>query len=445
MTDTKEVVYPWFVLLSFSLLFFLVTAGTFTSLGVVLPDMVGELGWDWTAAGLGFTLLGVSCGLSSYPPAFMIRKIGVRATVLFGTAILVAGFLLLYVVEDVPTYFLAMLLAGTGFSFVATVPGTYMIARCFKRQSMAFGIYFTIGGVGGIAGPLIYFAAVGFWDEWRMHWMIVAVLMGAAGLLTAALLREGEAEDRRAADVAAAAIQETSSGVYVTRETWTAKQALRTPQFYIIAAGYVSFLLCGITVNSLSVGHLTEIGVVMAVAAGLLSFESFLNAASRAVSGFIGEYIDPKNLLIGSLALLVVGMIALGIGTNWFALAIYAVGIGIGYGTTFLATSVLLMNYYGRSAYLELFSFMNVAATLASFGPFLGGYLRDVTGTFVWAFFLYALVPLVVMAAVFFMRPPVHVRPAEEEEEETALVTAILVQAGDMEHAEEAKPAEICA
>jgi MFS family permease len=445
MSDTKESLYPWFVLLSFSLLFFLVTAGTFTSLGVVLPDMVGELGWDWTAAGLGFTLLGVSCGLSSYPPAFMIRKLGVRATVLFGTAILVGGFLLLYVVQDVPTYFLAMLLAGTGFSFVATVPGTYMIARCFKRQSMAFGIYFTIGGVGGIVGPLIYFAAVGFWDEWRMHWMIVAVLMGIAGVLTALLLREGEEEDRRAEKVAAAAVQEASSGVYVTNQKWTARQALRTPQFYIIAAGYVSFLLCGITVNSLSVGHLTEIGIAMGIAAGLLSFESFLNAASRAVSGFIGEYIDPKNLLIGSLALLVLGMIGLGIGTNWLALAVYAVGIGIGYGTTFLATSVLLMNYFGRAAYLELFSFMNVAATLASFGPFLGGYLRDVTGTFVWAFFLYALVPLAVMVAVFFMRPPVHALPEEEAEEEEALVTAMLVQAGDVEHAEEAKPAEVCA
>ena len=43
---------------------------------------------------------------------------------------------------------------------------------------------------------------------------------------------------------------------------------------------------------------------------------------------------------------------------------------------------------------------MNVAATLASFGPFLGGYLRDVTGTFVWAFFLYALVAWASAAAV---------------------------------------------
>lgn len=406
MNDTQSNLYPWFVLLAFSLVFFLVTAGTFTSLGVVLPDMVRDLGWDWTAAGLGFTILGISCGLSSYPPAWTIRKFGVRATVLMGTAILAAGFLMLYAVQSVPMYFTAMLLTGTGFSFVSTVPGTYVIARCFKKQSMAFGIYFTIGGVGGIAGPLIYFTAVGVWSNWRMHWMIVAVLTTIAGLICAAVVREGKEADAAADEIANAAVVESASGVYVTKQKWTAAQAMRTPQFYIIAAAYMSFLLCGITVNSLSVGHLTEIGVSMGVAGGLLSFEAFLNSASRAISGFIGEYIDPKKLLITSLALLVAGMIGLGFGTNWVALGIYAFGIGVGYGMTFLSTSVLLMNYYGRNAYLELFSLMNVGATLASFGPFLGGYMRDVTGSFAYAFFLYTLIPGAVLLAVLLMRPP---------------------------------------
>ncbi|MGV8996273.1 MAG: CynX/NimT family MFS transporter [Parvibaculaceae bacterium] len=415
MSDATSKYYPWFVLLAFSLVFFLITAGTFTSLGVVLPDMVRDLGWDWTSAGLGFTILGISCGLSSYPPAWTIRKFGVRATLLMGTAIMVAGFLLLYVVQSVPIYFLAMLLTGTGFSFVGTVPGTYIIARCFKKQSMAFGIYFTIGGVGGIAGPLIYFTAVGVWSNWRMHWMIVAILTAIAGIICAAVVREGKEEDQRAADVASAAVAEhASSDIYVTKQSWTAAQALRTPQFYIIAAAYMAFLLCGITVNSLSVGHLTEIGISMGVAGGLLSFEAFLNSASRAVSGFIGEYIDPKKLLVVSLALLIAGMVGLGIGTNWFALTIYAIGIGVGYGMTFLSTSVLIANYYGRNAYLELFSLMNVGATLASFGPFLGGYMRDVTGSFSYAFFLYTLIPGVVLLGVLLMKPPLRKEETEK-------------------------------
>lgn len=424
MTEDRNKFYAWSVLLSFSLMFFLVTAATFTSLGVVLPDMVRDLGWSWTSAGLGFTLLGISCGLSSYPPAIMIRRMGVRWTVLFGTALLVAGFLLLYSVQTVWVYFAGTILAGTGFSFVATVPGTYMIARSFAKQSMAFGIYFTLGGLGGIFGPLFYFAAVGIWDDWRMHWMIVTVLMAISGIITAFVVREDEEAERRAKQVAEAAVAQAPTGVYVTRQSWTAAQAMRTPQFYVIAAAYVSFLLCGIGINSMSVAHLTEVGVAMGVAGGLLSAESVINSAARAGAGFFGEFIEPKILLVISLICLVGGMIALTYGTTLPVLSIYAVGIGIGYGMTFLATSVLLMNYFGRKPYLELFSLMNVAATLASCGPFLGGYIRDTFGTFTPAFLLYAAVPALVGVFVLFMKPPKRAENTEEEEAESSLTEA---------------------
>ena len=328
--------------------------------------MVNELNWSWTAAGFGFTVLGVATGLSSAFPALVIRKLGVRVTILVGTALLATAFLLLFQVHSVWVYFIAAAMAGAGHSFVSTLPGTYMIARNFKRQSMAFGIYFTIGGFGGIVGPLIYFAATGLWDEWRMHWMIVAIATTVLGVLTALFLREGTEEDKRADNVAAEAALETTTNVYVTNQKWTVGQALRTPQFYLISASYISFLFCGITVNSLSVAHLTEVGVAMGIAAGLLSVEAFLNAGSRAISGFIGEYIDPKQLLLVGLALLVVGMVALGAGSSWPFLIVYAFGIGAGYGVTFLASCVLLMNYYGRGPYLELFSVMNFTAAIAS-------------------------------------------------------------------------------
>lgn len=418
MTEDRDKAYAWSVLLAFSMMFFLVTAATFTSLGVVLPDMVRDLGWDWTSAGLGFTLLGISCGLSSYPPAVMIRKVGIRWTVLFGTLLLVLGFSLLYSVQSVWMYFAGTILAGTGFSFVATVPGTYMIARCFTKQSMAFGIYFTLGGLGGIVGPLFYFAAVGFWDDWRMHWMIVAILIAIAGIVTAFVVRDDEEAERRARQVAEAALAQAPSAVYVTRQSWTAFQAVRTPQFYVIAASYVSFLLCGIAINSMSVAHLTEVGVAMSIAGGLLSAESVINSAARAGAGFIGEFIEPKILLVISLLCLVVGMIALTFGTSLPVLAIYVLGIGIGYGMTFLVTSVLLMNYFGRKPYLELFSLMNVAATLASCGPFLGGYMRDTFGTFTPAFLLYAAVPALVGVLVLFMKPPQRADEPEEHEAE---------------------------
>ncbi|MFX8616659.1 hypothetical protein ABTM15_20590, partial [Acinetobacter baumannii] len=71
----------WIILAALSLLLFLITASTFSSLGVVLPAMIRELKWNFASAVLGFTLLGAFCGGSSWAPAMLIRRIGVRATI----------------------------------------------------------------------------------------------------------------------------------------------------------------------------------------------------------------------------------------------------------------------------------------------------------------------------------------------------------------------------
>jgi len=55
----------WLTFAAVSLIFFVISAGAFSSLGVVLPAMVGEMGWNWTQAGMGYTLLGLACGLAS--------------------------------------------------------------------------------------------------------------------------------------------------------------------------------------------------------------------------------------------------------------------------------------------------------------------------------------------------------------------------------------------
>ena len=64
-----------------SLAGFLTNASTFYSLGGVLPAMVHDFHWRWTAAGLGYTILGAACGGSALVPAIIIRRFGVRCDV----------------------------------------------------------------------------------------------------------------------------------------------------------------------------------------------------------------------------------------------------------------------------------------------------------------------------------------------------------------------------
>ena len=122
-------VYQWTILTLLGLVYFLTTATTFTSLGVVLPGMLRELNWSWTDAGFGFTLLGLTCGLSSFLPSLLIRKTNVRLRLL----LFLAGFYSLYTTQSIQRYFIGTAFLGIGFTFMATVPGTYVISRLFSR------------------------------------------------------------------------------------------------------------------------------------------------------------------------------------------------------------------------------------------------------------------------------------------------------------------------
>jgi MFS family permease len=405
---SKDSPAAWAALASLSALFFLITAGTFTSLGVVLPDMVKALGWDWSAAGLGFTLLGLATGLASLAPALVVRRLGVRASLMLGAVVMAAGFCCLYASRETSLYWLGTTLLGIGFALCAIIPGTFILAGAFRARSTALGVYFTVGGLGGVAGPWLYFAARRLAGDWRPYWLVLAVAVLALGAIAAACSTPPPVETPKneAGEEPPAPARE---GVWRTPRDWSVREALRTYQFWVVVAAYTTYLLCGVTVNGLSVEHLTERGAATTLAGGMLSFQALVNAGARAVGGVAGERIDPKHLVAGALVCLIVGIAALATASSLPLMVVYALGIGAGYGVSYLATAVLLLNYFGRGRNLELFSIMALVSTLASAGPYVGGLVHDRTGGFAPALWGFAGVAALVLVAVLAMRPP---RPA---------------------------------
>ncbi len=160
--------------------------------------------------------------------------------------------------------------------------------------------------------------------------------------------------------------------------------------------------------NGVSVQHLTERGASATLAGGMLSLQALVNAAARAGGGFAGERIDPRRLVVGALAFLVVGVCALALAHGPPLMLVYALGVGAGYGVSYLATAVLLLNYFGRARNLELFSLMCLVSTVASAGPFISGLVHDRVGGFAPALWGFAAVAAVVLVAVAAMRPPRH-------------------------------------
>jgi MFS family permease len=410
---------PWLLVAAFSLLLFLITAATYSSLGVVIPAMVGELGWSWESAFAGFSILGVFTGLSSWLPALLIRRIGARGVILVGVTVMAGGLACLSRVHALPIYFLGAALCGVGFQMAALIPGTHVLSAIFRERALPFGIYFTFGALGGVAGPwMVVKALAATQGDWRLYWALQALAVGLVGLACAAavggprwLEQSGEALDREldAEAKVAHASGVAASGVYHTDHEWSVRDAVRTPQFYVLVAAYFSHLLAGISAASLTQAHLTQLGVAGiggAAAAGALSLEGLMQVVARLGGGAIGDRVDPRWLLVFAQGLLVAGLLALANATTPLLQVLYAIGVGVGFGLTVLAVSLLLLNYFGRRHNVELFSLTCLVGAVSAAGPIIGGAARDRLGSFTPAFLLFAAIAAVVFLAALFMRPP---------------------------------------
>lgn len=387
----------WVTLGAVSVMFFLITATTFSSLGVVLPAMIAELHWSWGGAGTGFSLLGITSGITATIPAAMIRRFGVRPTFVAGSLTMAVAFACLMLTKGLALYFIGCLLLGLGFILLATVPGTFLLTRLFPNPSFAFGLYFTVGGLGGVAGPILYLWVAALSQNWRIYWLVSLLLVTIAGLISAALIDVDT--DVRAGE------KESPS---ITAAEWPVKRAMRTPQFAVLAAAYSIFLFVGITVNAVSVAHLMSRGIPAAVAGGMMSVEALVNAGARLMGGVIVRWIDARHLLLLSLAMLIAGLLALSVARDTPMMLVYAVGIGVGYGLTFFASTILLLEYFGRAPNLELFAAINLIATVGAGGPAFAGFMADRTGSFVPAFTILEVLVAMVFVAAFLMRRPLR-------------------------------------
>ena len=406
------------VLAALSLLFFVLNATTFNALGVILPYMVEDLGWTWAIAGVGFTLLGLACGLSGLMPALLIRRFGVSRTMLAGGAILLMSFACMGLTMSAEVYFLGTILLGIGFTICGQVPAVNVISHSFQKRSTAIGIYFTAGGLGSVAGPLIAYGTQELTGEWRFYWAGAAV---ASVLLSvfAATVTASRWNNRDAGEDAAKAAAQTG---------WNVRDAFRTPQYYVIVGAFTSFLLINTTVHGFAVQHLSDSGIDIGSAATIMSIIALISAGGSTIAGVAGEKMKPLHLSLLSLGATVTGALALATGGHIASIAIATLGLGIGFGFSYVSVAMLLLDTFGKRPNLELYSTMSLISTSAAIGPALGGYVRDQTGSFSFVFLACAMLGLIFLVALSLLKRPLQpqaiAEQPEQQQEQPSLATA---------------------
>ncbi len=413
----RTVLRDWAPFVLISAFFFHVTAGTFASLGVALPYMIDEMGWAWSEAGAGFSLLALMVGLAALLPAWIMRIWGTAASYLVGGVCLIIGFSLLATTTDLIQYFIGAALVGLGFPLSGIVPGTHYLNNKFsvKQRGTMVGAYLMIGGLGGVAGPLLVAGFIETTDNWRVHWWAAVAVTVALMVLILPYFRALDRVEVEKTDDE----DGTSAPTDITDATgkWTYGQVLRTGQYYVIVASITIILFCGTTVASWAVTHLNNLGLATSVAAGALSAQALINALSRGFGGAMTRFVSAKWLLVSGVAAAIVGNVALAFADNAIMLALFAIGEGYGFGMVFFATTVLIVDYYGRDIYPELLGTKNFITTLAMLGPVSAGFIAERFDGFGIVFIGYASLLVLVLIAAIMMRQPTP--PDQESAEPT--------------------------
>lgn len=404
--NPRDGIVGWLVFAAVSLAFFFLNMATFTSLGVVLFTMVDELHWSHTAAGWSFAFLGLACGLSSPLPAITMKRIGARITICIGAVLLLAGFAFSSVAHSILSFYFAMALLGLGYSFAGNVPGVYLIAGWFGRDSArVIGFYLMLGAFGAAVGPPIVVRTV---EEigWRAHWGLMSASAAIIGVLCFVFIRDVEFTPVRifSRDSETAPTKLEAEAV---QSEWKPRDAIFTSQFFLIAAAMSGTMAYVTTINSIVINHLVKLGATPTTAAFVLGTVGMTAMIVKAISGWLCERFPAPIITAFGLVLQGLGNLMLAFAHNAFLQFGSAIVFGAGWGFTYVAGTVVMIEYFGGRTGARILAVVWLLVSVAAAGPVVAGLVADAFGTFSPVFVAFAVISIAVAIPIFVMRPPV--------------------------------------
>jgi MFS family permease len=336
-----------------------------------------------------FTFLGLACGLTSPLPGMTMRTWGGRKTVCVGAALLAAGFFLASISHSLLAFYIAMVFIGAGYSFTGNVPAVYLISGWFQgKAARMIGVYMMLGAAGAAVGPNIVEAIVRL-GGWRGHWQAMAGISVALLVLSFAFVRDTKVPD-------------------APRPIGHFRRALFSPQFLLIAAVMTANMACVTTNSSVAMNHLVKFGDTPQKAAFVLGMIGAVATIFKFGSGWLCEVVRPPVVTAIGLVLQAAGMALFGFADTIPLQYASALTFGTGWGLSYVAGTVVLIDFFGRDIGSQLLSCVWFIVSVAAFGPIAAGYFGDNYGTFAPIYVLYGAMMAILVFPILIMRRPTY-------------------------------------
>lgn len=407
MPASNTLFYGWILVAVLWVCYGFGISPAYYSWGIFANSVIEEFDLNRKQVGLIFTVFVLMYNSISPVCGIAIGRWGSRGVMVVGSLLCAAG---CFWLSRATSYWQMIpsfgILCGAGVGLASILPCQTLGSFWFIRyRARAIAIIFTAGGA---VGKLI--ASIDRWmldnADWRTGWLLIAGMSLALAAITGLFVRNRpeemglhpDGDEPGTVDPTRANSDGENKSNSIPAPSWTAAQAIRTPQFFLIVAGSAAYAVpWGVLVSHGPV-HLGDLGLDPGPAASLIGTMALVSVLGRFTGG-LGDFVPPQLLLAAALALQCVGVAGL-VFADTFALARGCVIlVGFGFGAAYICIPVLFSKFFGREAFATTSGTrLLIVGLFNAAGPLVAGAIADATGSYRNAFML--LIAMLVIGVV---------------------------------------------
>ena len=383
-------------------------SGVVYAWSILKAPLSEDLGWSAQQLALNFTVTFCCYCLGCLAEGALLKKIGVRWSMLLAAAMVAVGFA---VVSGLGPESVGLLYVGYG-GLVGTGIGLAYIAIvstvkpwfpdkpgfCSGVLMMCFGVSTLI--LGNLASVLFSLP----WAGWRVTYLGLGIAICAVLIVGGAVLHPPSA-----ADPLPAPREKTGSRESFGPMELTAGQMLRRKTFWLFYLYNVLTAAAGNTVFSFARDYALSIGAAASLATFLVGAASVCNGCGRILSGVLYDRWGRRRTMLAVNLLVILGPAMLLAASLTGSQALCAAGLcvaGISYGCGSTISATFVGDFYGRKDYSMNLGIVTSALIPVSFIATLSSWMIGRSGSYISTYIVLICCGVAALAANLSIRRP---------------------------------------
>lgn len=343
----------------------------------------------------------------------LVETYGPKKIMTFFALVAGAAFILVSFTQSLWFFYMAYALLSFGTTGIGFIPVSSVIARWFSRRR---GTATGFAMVGLSAGGLVLAPLVGLINahfDWRFAFIFLGLLVWVLALPVTlfvvkgrpseiGLLPDGE-EIPETPDPDSAASVDLS----MEEEGWPLREAIRTREFFWIAATFFLAPLAQMGMLQHQVPMIIESGISEATAATALGLTAGLGGLGKLSFGRISEIIPFRYASMLCFGLQALGVFALFNAQSTTLIWVYVLIFGFAMGGVIVLLPLSVGHFFGLASFGVIMGAISmVQAFGTAFGALLSGLIYDYLGSYHYAMITYMILYLSAATAIFLAGKP---------------------------------------